>query len=53
MSNLLPDVQFNEQEDIDWRDIPDESLDDDMPLEKTPDDVIEMLGFDPLELNEA
>jgi hypothetical protein len=40
-----------EEFDIDWRDELKEEVDpDDEVLEKTPEDVVYMLGFDPLEL---
>ena len=48
----LPDVHFGSPEDgsLDWRDeVYDVTeADDDEELVETPEDVVEMLGFDPL-----
>lgn len=49
----LPDVYFGSpgKKPVDWREAKeDPTPDDDEELAKTPNDVIEMLGFDPLEL---
>ena len=45
----LPDVHFQDEEEVNWRDEPDDDDCDDEELSETPPDVIEMLGFDPLE----
>ena len=50
MSSELPDVHFGtaESSPVDWRKIETDNNDDnDEELEKTPQDVIDMLGFDP------
>jgi hypothetical protein len=55
MSQSLPDVHFGEatEEVTNWRDKSDEDdADDDEVLEKTPQYVIDMLGFDPLDVFE-
>lgn len=47
----LPDVYFGgtEPRRRNWREEPDDdSGDDDEPLAKTPNDVVRLLGFDPL-----
>ena len=46
------DVHFGEVDKAlpDWRKLPDEEDPDDELLEKTPEDVIRILGFDPLDL---
>ena len=49
----LPDVKFGPPDEapLDWRKrkiAPDMDKDDDEELVKTPADVVEMLGFDPL-----
>lgn len=48
---MLPKVHFSKSEKVDWRKTndPKEDWDEDEELEKTPEDVIEMLGFDPKE----
>ena len=48
----LPGIKFGQIDslDYDWRKDDLKELDDDEPLEKTPDDVVAMLGFDPKEL---
>jgi hypothetical protein len=47
----LPDVHFGEvkEEVVDWRSAKTDETDDDELLRPTPQDVIDMLGFDPLE----
>lgn len=50
MKTDLPDVHFGSADDkpVDWREAtPDSTPDDDVELEQTPQDVIDMLGFDP------
>lgn len=52
---MLPDVYFGSPEDapIDWRKKTDGNTElgaDDEELMETPEDVIEMLGFDPLDV---
>jgi hypothetical protein len=50
----LPDIHYGSSEeelDDDLSDV-DESDDDDEVLKKTPKDVVDVLGFDPLELDE-
>jgi len=49
--NNLPDVRFGriDPAQVDWRDLLDDEPDDDEELAETPDDVIAMLGFDPLD----
>lgn len=52
MSDTLPDASFGAADAPlpDWRkDDTDDTPDDDEPLVETPEDVIAMLGFDPLE----
>lgn len=46
----IPEIHFgnSEDENIDWRKIEDNSQDDDEILKETPQDVIDLLGFDPL-----
>ncbi len=46
----IPEVHFGniESDDIDWRKFEDNSQDDDEILKETPQDVIDLLGFDPL-----
>ena len=48
---LLPDVQFGgSDEPLDWREMPDDDTpDDDAELAETPEEVVGMLGFDPLD----
>ena len=48
----LPEAHYGSISDkpIDWRASKDETPDDDEQLDKTPDDVVELLGFDPAEL---
>jgi hypothetical protein len=50
----FPNVHFGKvrEEDIDWRNMPEDIDPDDELLDKTPDDVIGMLGFDPREFLE-
>jgi len=52
----LPDVYFGPPDDgdLDWREevYEDETPDDDEEIDETPDDVIKILGFDPLEEGE-
>ena len=51
LKSSLPDVHFgrvSEKQDDSF--VPDDSPDDDKELEKTPRDVVELLGFDPKEL---
>jgi len=49
----FPDVYFGtaESKPLDWRKYPDpdNDVDDDEVLPQTPKDVVEMLGFDPLD----
>jgi hypothetical protein len=47
---MLPEVHFGslDQKPIDWRKRPDNAPDDDAELPKTPSDVVDILGFDPL-----
>ena len=47
----LPDVHFGDADSrsMNWRDHEEDSPDDDEELAKTPQDVIDILGFDPLE----
>ena len=51
----LPEVEFGDvkAKDFDWRavDSKEYDVDDDELSEKTPEDVVEMLGFDPKELD--
>ncbi len=52
----LPEAKFGDAEskDVDWRaskDL-DNKKDDDEELAKTPEDVVAMLGFDPLEMKQ-
>lgn len=51
----LPGVTFGDikSDEFDWRkeDSKEYDVDDDELLEKTPEDVVEMLGFDPKELD--
>jgi len=51
---MLPDVYFGSAQRglVDWRTKPEEPDPDDTLLDKTPEDVVLMLGFDPLELLE-
>jgi hypothetical protein len=47
---MLPDVHFGtaDGETIDWRkENDDDTPDDDAELDETPEDVIDLLGFDP------
>jgi rubrerythrin len=48
---MIPDIIWGNEPDIDWREAlaNDEELDDDDELEKTPEDVLQWLGFDPLD----
>jgi hypothetical protein len=50
---LLPDVHFGSPEagSLDWRDdvYEDDAPDDDGQLSETPVDVVDLLGFDPLD----
>lgn len=48
----LSDIKFGQisSSDYNWRKDDLKELDDDELLEKTPDDIIAMLGFDPKEL---
>lgn len=50
---MLPDAHFGSPEDgsLDWRDevYDDNTPDDDEELAETPEDVIDLLGFDPLD----
>lgn len=51
---LLPDVYFGEvqdQDDEELFELEDELPDDDEVLKVTPADVVDVLGFDPLELD--
>ena len=52
--NELPDIWFGEvgERGIDWRTLPDEVDPDDEEMEQTPQDVIDLLGFDPKELED-
>ena len=49
----LPDVYFGPPDDgdLDWREevYEDETPDDDAEMAETPEDVVAILGFDPLE----
>ncbi len=47
--------EFNVKEDLDWRDVEEEDIpDDDEPLTQTPQELIDILGFDPLkEMDDA
>lgn len=51
---MLPNAHYGDVDTPapDWRDkkLVDKSADDDEQLAETPDDVVSMLGFDPLEL---
>lgn len=51
----LPEVEFGDikSNEVDWRaaDSAEYDVDDDEELEKTPEDVVEMLGVDPKELD--
>lgn len=52
----IPDAHFGsvKKQQSNWRSAADDdSEDDDEPLAKTPADVTGMLGFDPLELEDA
>lgn len=56
MSDDLPDARWGTAETPlpDWRESDDDELpDDDEELEKTPVDIIELLGFDPKEIDSA
>jgi len=50
----LPNMIIGNKEAFtkEWRNYDINNIDDDEELEKTPEDVVEMLGFDPKELNE-
>lgn len=51
--NILPDVSFGlGPSKIDWRAIADDFDPDDEEMETTPQDVIDLLGFDPKELEQ-
>lgn len=51
--NILPDVSFGlGPSKIDWRAIADDFDPDDEELETTPQDIIDLLGFDPKELEQ-
>ena len=52
-ANELPDIWFGEvgERGIDWRTLPDEVDPDDEEMEQTPQDVIDLLGFDPKEFS--
>ncbi len=53
MSPLLPDVHVVGAEEPDWRiDGSDYTPDDDEQLGETPADVVELLGFDPLQADD-
>jgi len=45
-----PDVYIGRVENVDWT--PDESPDDDVYPESTPEEVVQILGFDPMEEND-
>jgi hypothetical protein len=49
----LPDVHFGrgDAKPLDWRKYKEDSADDDAPLAKTPQSTIDILGFDPLDLD--
>ncbi len=49
---MIPEVHFGEvkEDKKDWRKIKDDSPDDDKELSKTPQDVVDMLGFDPKDI---
>lgn len=48
----LPDVSYGDEPPTDWRDMMDDDVDpDDEELDKTPKDVVELLGFDPKDLD--
>lgn len=51
---MIPEAHFGPvgDEPADWTTLDNEPDPDDEELEKTPEDVIMMLGFDPLELKE-
>lgn len=53
-ATALPDVHFGSPEDgmVDWREgvFDDETPDDDEELPRTPDEVVKLLGFDPLDI---
>lgn len=47
---MLPDVQFGSATElVDWRNMPDDSPDDDSVPEESSADLVGMLGFDPLD----
>ena len=52
--NEIPDVHFGSPEDgsVEWREgvFDDETPDDDEELPRTPDEVVKLLGFDPLDI---
>jgi hypothetical protein len=47
----LPDIHFGKADakPLDWRKYKDDSVDDDELLVETPQSIIAMLGFDPLD----
>ena len=47
----LGDVVLGDEKLPDWREDVEEEDSDDELLDKTPEDVVAILGFDPLELN--
>lgn len=53
--DIFPDARWGNAEAKlpDWRGKPDDDADDDAELPATPPDVVAMLGFDPLEKEEA
>lgn len=47
------DVHFTNADNLNWRDeLVDDDDPDDEPMTHTPEDVVAILGFDPLELND-
>ena len=54
VEDFFGDVWFGDElaNDVDWRQVEDVEDPDDELLEKTPDDVVGMLGFDPKEFDE-
>lgn len=52
-ATALPDVHFGSPDDgsVDWREgvFDEDAPDDDEELPETPDEIVELLGFDPLD----
>jgi hypothetical protein len=53
MTDKFPNARFGDRPSVNWRDLPD--IEDDDPDDEqieTPEDVVELLGFDPAEDDE-